>query len=206
MLLIKPYWKITSLLIGLLLLSASGSAQTATTLHKYEITVAGFNIGSMEVEEKITGSRTDYALKSLVSFWLFGRVNVDFTVDAHYQDGQLIRSETNSDSNRGQYNSKIYWKDDHYVVDAHTYKFDNQKTIDLPIYNSTAKFYFNEPKANSTMMSEVYGLLSNVTQISKGVYEIEIDGNHNQFHYENGVLEKVIIQNPIKNYQIKRIK
>jgi hypothetical protein len=53
-------------------------------------------------------------------------------------------------------------------------------------------------------MAENYGISSPIKK--KGdYYEVDVNGNKNKFYYLNGKLEKAIMQNPVKNYVIKRI-
>jgi hypothetical protein len=180
--------------------------QAQVTQKSYEILLAGFQIGTMEVEEYKKGSIIEYSLESLVSFWFFGKVNVELTIKSTYKDGMMLKSESKSISNRGSFYSIIKWTGKSYTVDSHTYKFDNTESIPYLIPFSTAKFYFQEPKNGLTMISETFGLASKISEIEPHVYQIEIDGNRNKFFYENGEMEKALMENPIKNYVIKRIK
>ena len=38
------------------------------------------------------------------------------------------------------------------------------------------------------------------------VYEIEVEGNTNQYHYKGGKLEKIVVESPIKDYKVVRVK
>jgi len=180
--------------------------QAQVTQKSYEILLAGFQIGNMEVEENKKGSIIEYNLESLVSFWFFGKVNVELTIKSTYKDGMMIKSESKSVSNRGSFYSIIQWTGKSYLIDSHTYKFDNTKSIPNLIPFSTVKFYFQKPKNGLNMISETFGLASKITEIEPHGYEIEINGNRNKFFYENGEMEKALMENPIKNYVIKRIK
>jgi hypothetical protein len=195
------------MMVTTFLLFLSIHASTAQVTQKsYEIILAGFKVGTMEVEENKKGNISEYNLKSLVSFWFFGRVNVDVTIKSTYANGKMMSSESKSVSNRGSFYSNIKWSGKSYVVDSHTYKFDNTKSISYLIPFSTVKFYFQEPKNDLTMISETFGLTSKITEIEPHEYQIEIDGNRNKFFYENGNMERALMENPIKNYMIKRIR
>jgi hypothetical protein len=52
----------------------------------------------------------------------------------------------------------------------------------------------------------VYGVSSSIKKIGPGVYEIDVEGNTNQYHYKGGQLEKIVVESPIKNYQVRRVK
>lgn len=177
-----------------------------SSIQKFEILVAGFNIGQVTAEEIKKGETTEYHVNSKASFWFFGKIEIGFTIRNVYQKELLINSKANSNTNRGDFQSIITWKGKHYDVNSATYKFENNEPIPNPIYHSSGKFYFHEPKDGDRMVSETYGLVSRVTEKSDGVYEVEIDGNRNQYHYKNGKLDKIVVQNPVKNFVVQRIK
>lgn len=177
-----------------------------SSIQKFEILVAGFNIGQVTAEEIKKGETTEYHVNSKASFWFFGKIEIGFTIRNVYQKELLINSKANSNTNRGDFQSIITWKGKHYDVNSATYKFENNEPIPNPIYHSSGKFYFHEPKDGDRMVSETYGLVSRVTKKSDGVYEVEIDGNRNQYHYKNGKLDKIVVQNPVKNFVVQRIK
>lgn len=191
----------------LLIISLTGTGTHAQVTQKsYEILLAGFQIGTMKVEENKKGSIVEYNLESLVSFWFFGKINVELNTKSTYKDGMMIRSVSKSISNRGSFYSNIKWNGKSYIVDSHTYKFDNTKSVPNLIPFSTVKFYFQEPSDGLYLISETYGLTSRISEIEPKVYQIEIDGNRNKFFYENGELERALMENPIKNYVIKRVR
>ncbi|WP_373400595.1 DUF6134 family protein [Algoriphagus halophilus] len=147
---------------------------------------------------------TKFEINSLVDFWFFGRVHVDFLQKADYLNGQLNEASTVSNSNRGNFQTNVTWNGDHYEVDANTYKYENNEPINQPIYSSPARLYFEEPKHGDILLSENFGLVTTVVEDEPGVYSIEVNGNTNTFYYEEGVLQKVVLENSIKNYVIRR--
>lgn len=197
---------VTVLLIVVITSFPWTDSEAQVTKKSYEILLAGFRIGTMEVEENKKGNMIEYNLESLVSFWFFGKINVDLSIKTIYHDGMMISSESKSISNRGSFYSKIKWNGKSYLVDSHTYKFDNTKSIPYLIPFSTVKFYFQEPKNGMTMISETFGLASKINEIEPHIYQIEVNGNQNDFFYENGEMEKAMMESPIKNYVIKRIR
>lgn len=190
------------ILIGIIIF---GSVNAQTTTKSYVIELAGFEIGDMKVEEIKRNEIIEYNLKSLVSFWLFGKINVELTINSIYKNGKLISSDSKSISNRGSFYSKIKWNGTSYLVDSHSYKFDNKISIENLVPFSIVKFYFQEPIPQETMISETFGLTSIISKKENGVYQIEINGNRNKFVFINGELDHALMQNPIKNYVIKRI-
>ncbi|UZD23164.1 hypothetical protein PBT90_07135 [Algoriphagus halophytocola] len=199
--------KIAAILF-IILLSCAGlpsSAVAQEKTHDYDIVLAGFTIGKMQATEQQTANGANYKIHSKVEFWFFGKIHVEFLQKAFYENGQLIRATTNSDSNRGNFLTTVHWNEDHYDVDANSYKFHNEEPINQPLFLSTAMLYFKEPKAGEVLISENFGMPTKIVELEKGVYEIEVNGNMNRFHYENGVLQKVVLENSIKNYSIRRV-
>ena len=206
MLLIKSNLAFAALCLTLVCSLFPSEIQAQSSIQKFEILVAGFNIGQVTAEEIKKGETTEYHVNSKASFWFFGKIELGFTIRNVYQKELLINSKANSNTNRGDFQSIITWKGKHYDVNSATYKFENNEPIPNPIYHSSGKFYFHEPKDGDRMVSETYGLVSRVTKKSEGVYEVEIDGNRNQYHYKNGKLDKIVVQNPIKDFVVQRIK
>ena len=192
------------LLIFFLFVGSGLECFSQTQTNNYDIVLAGFTIGSMKADKTTASNGEDYQLHSNVEFWFFGKIHVEFLQKAHYEKGQLMKANTNSDSNRGNFVTTVVWNKDHYDVDANSYKFHNEEPINQVIKGSTARLYFHEPKAGDIIISENFGMPTTVREIEKGVYEIEVNGSMNRFYYEGGVLQKVVLENNIKNYSIKR--
>jgi len=191
-------------LLLFLFLSSSVWGQESTISQNYDIVVAGFRIGGMTAQKIESLEETKFEINSLVDFWFFGRVHVDFLQKADYLNGQLNEASTVSNSNRGNFQTNVTWNGDHYEVDANTYKYENNEPINQPIYSSPARLYFEEPKHGDILLSENFGLVTTVVEDEPGVYSIEVNGNTNTFYYEEGVLQKVVLENSIKNYVIRR--
>ena len=191
-------------LVASLLFTIESQAQS--TVQKFEILVAGFKICNVVAEEVKKGEITEYHINSKASFWFFGKIEVGFTLRNVYQKEFLTEAKANSQTNKGNFQSTIMWKTDHYDVNAATYKFENTKPIPNPIYHTSGKFYFHEPKDGDRMIGESYGLVSRVTEKSDGVYEVDINGYRNQYHFVGGKLDKIVVHHPIKNFVVQRVK
>ncbi|TXE11354.1 DUF6134 family protein [Algoriphagus aquimarinus] len=187
-----------------LLLGSSLNCFSQTKTNKYDIVLAGFTIGSMQADKTTSPKAEDYQLHSKVEFWFFGKIHVEFLQNVNFKNGQLMKATTKSDSNRGNFVTTVNWNKDHYDVDANSYKFHNEESIKQAVYGTPAKLYFQEPKNGDELISENFGMLTKVIELEKGVYEIDVNGNTNTFYYEGGILQKVVLENNLKNYSIKR--
>jgi len=206
MLLIQSKLAIVALSLTLFCSLFPAEIKAQSTIQKFEILVAGFKIGDVIAEEVKKGEVIEYHINSKASFWFFGKIEVGFTIRNVYQKELLIEAKANSKTNRGDFFSTVIWKNDHYDVKAATYKYENVKPIPNPVYHSSGKFHFHEPKDGDRMISESYGLVSRVTEKSDGVYEVDINGYKNQYHFIGGKLEKIVVHHPIKNFVIQRVK
>lgn len=206
MLLIKSKLAIAAICLTLACSIFPAEIKAQSTIQKFEILVAGFKIGDVIAEEIKKGDTTEYHINSKASFWFFGKIEVGFTIRNIYQKDLLLNAKSNSNTNRGDFQSIVIWKGEHYDVKSASYKYENSTPIPNPIYHSSGKFYFHEPKDGDRMISETYGLVSRVTEKSNGLYEVDIDGNRNQYFYTNGKLDKIVVQNPIKNFVVQRVK
>ncbi len=180
-------------------------AQNLTNERDYEITVLGFKIGDMTANRMRSGDSTIYKVKSAVSFWFFGKVNVDFNVDTRLVNRQVVWTRSFSSSSKGDFSSEVKWNGDHYTVNATSYKFENKKSIEDPLFLSSVMLFFNEPKEGEDFLGEVFGLVSKVKKIENNGYEVMINGNTNRYYYRNGVMVKAEMQSAIKNYLIKLV-
>jgi len=169
----------------------------------FDISVAGISIGEMKATKTSMGDEIKYQINSLVSFWFFGKISVDYKSNTIYKNKQLYSAISSTNSKRGDFSSSIQWNKDHYKVDAKTYKFENNNPIKKPFFFSSAMLFFEEPKMIKEFIAENFGLPSPVRK-EKDYYEVDVNGNKNRYYYIDGRLDKAIIYNPVKNYMIKR--
>ena len=201
----SPKLIFTIILIGFGVFTATKSFGQKLDSAAFSIKVLGITIGKVEVEKNTLPGQEEYNLHSQVSFWFFGKIYLDHQIKCIFEEDQYIFSTVKSKTNKGDYLSKIEWQKDHYQINANTYKFENQKSIDHPIYSSISELYFQKPKVGDVIISETYGLTSPIVEIEPDVFEITINGHKNHFYYLDGVLDKVMIESPIKNFIMQRI-
>jgi len=195
-----------TVILGLLLsLSHLGFSQT-TESAKYEIVVLGMKIGTMTAQKLNQSDSLLYKVDSQVKFWFFGNVELKFNTRSHFLGGKLVKARSDSKTNRGDFSSKIDWKGNHYAVNAASYEYQNAKPLKGPLTWSSTKMFFHEPSDKEIFLSEVYGVTGPIKKIGPGAYEITVDGNTNRYYYVGGKLEKIVLENAIKNYQVRLIK
>jgi hypothetical protein len=199
-------YKGISLLILLWISVSPGYAQATKETATYEIVVLGLKIGSLTAQKTGTEDSVRYSVDSRVKFWFFGDVDLKFLTRSDFKGGKISQTYSESKTNRGNFDSKVNWTGAQYQVDSKSYKYANRTSLKGPMSWCSSKLFFQEPSGKELFLSEVYGVSSPIKKISPGVYEIEVEGNTNQYHYKGGKLEKIVVESPIKNYQVRRVK
>ena len=199
-------FKRISLLIFLWMGISLGHAQTTKETASFEIVVLGLKIGSLTAQKTAGADSLLYSVDSRVKFWFFGDVDLKFLTRSHFKGGKILKTYSESKTNRGFFDSKVNWTGAQYQVDSKSYKYANRAPLKGPLIWCSSKLFFQEPSGNELFLSEVYGVSAQIKKISAGVYEIEVEGNTNQYHYKSGKLEKIVVESPIKNYKVVRVK
>ena len=195
-----------SLLIFLWMGVSLGHAQTAKETASFEIVVLGLKIGTLTAQKTGASDSLLYSVDSRVKFWFFGDVDLKFLTRSNFKGGKITKTYSESKTNRGFFDSKVNWTGAQYQVDSKSYKYANRTSLKGPLTWCSSKLFFQEPSGNEVFLSEVYGVSAPIKKISAGVYEIEVEGNTNQYHYKGGKLEKIVVESPIKNYKVMRVK
>ena len=199
-------FKRISLLIFLGMSVSFGHAQTAKETAAFEIVVLGLKIGTLTAQKTSGADSVLYSVDSRVKFWFFGDVDLKFLTRSHFKGGKILKTYSESKTNRGFFDSKVNWTGAQYQVDSKSYKYANRTSLKGPLTWCSSKLFFHEPSGQELFLSEVYGVSAPIKKNGPGVYEIEVEGNTNQYHYKSGKLEKIVVESPIKNYQVRRIK
>ena len=190
--------------IGMMISSAKAQTQKETAT--YEIVVLGLKIGNLTAQKIVGADSVRYTVDSRVKFWFFGDVDLQFLTRSHFKAGKITKTFSESKTNRGNFDSKVNWNGTQYQVDAKSYKYANRTALKGPITWCSSKLFFQEPSGQELFLSEVYGVSAPIKKIKSGVYEIEVEGNTNQYHYQGGKLVKIVVESPIKDYQVRRVK
>ena len=199
-------FKRISLLIFLWMGVSLGHAQTTKETASFEIVVLGLKIGTLTAQKTGGADSLLYSVDSRVKFWFFGDVDLKFLTRSHFKGGKILKTLSESKTNRGFFDSKVNWTGAQYQVDSKSYKYANRTSLKGPLTWCSTKLFFHEPSGQELFLSEVYGVSAPIKKIGPGVYEIEVEGNTNQYHYKSGKLEKIVVESPIKDYQVRRVK
>lgn len=201
--LLRPKRFFKSIVFIILIFTISPFMAIGQEKREFDITVAGISIGDMTTSKTINDDMTFYNVKSKVSFWFFGWISLDYTMDSEYKGTQLMKVNGTYNTSRGEFATTIAWQDDHYKVDTRSYKFENNRPVRKPLYHSSALFFFEEPYGVNESMADNFGLVSPIQKV-KNYYELDVAGDKNKYYYVDGMLDRAIMYSPIKNYVIKR--
>jgi hypothetical protein len=188
------------------MMCSTAKAQTQKETGNYEIVVLGLKIGNLTAQKLAGADSVRYTVDSRVKFWFFGDVDLQFLTRSHFKAGKITKTFSESKTNRGNFDSKVNWSGTQYQVDAKSYKYANRTALKGPLSWCSSKLFFQEPSGQEIFLSEVYGVSAPIKKIKPGVYEIEVEGNTNQYHYQGGKLVKIVVESPIKDYQVRRVK
>lgn len=191
--------------LSLFVIGTEGWAQSKVVTDRYELVVLGFKIGSLTAQKVALGDSMRYSVDSQVKFWFFGDVDLKFFTRAHFSGGKIVKTFSESKTNRGNFASKVNWNGSLYTVDSKSYKYATTAPVKGPLVWCSSKLFFQEPTGQELFLSEVYGVVAPIKKISAGVYEVKVEGNTNRYQYKEGRLEKIVVDNTIKNYQVRRI-
>ncbi len=188
------------------MMGSNAKAQIQKETANYEIVVLGLKIGNLTAQKLAGADSVRYTVDSRVKFWFFGDVDLQFLTRSHFKAGKITKTFSESKTNRGNFDSKVNWSGTQYQVDAKSYKYANRTALKGPLSWCSSKLFFQEPSGEEIFLSEVYGVSAPIKKIKPGVYEIKVEGNTNQYHYQGGKLVKIVVESPIKDYQVRRVK
>ena len=203
----------TRLFFGLLLfgLAQSATAQTADVrppeTNRFAIEIAGIRVGTVTaVREEKPGNRSVITTVSDVNIHLLVyTVKVYYKAISQFTGSKLMGSYVDAHTNRGNYMARTDWKQDHYDVVAHQYKYDHTATIREAIDFTLLGLYFTEPVGRTRIYSEYFGDFFSVEKTGPSQYRTLLDEKEDEYFYDKGRLTKVIRHNKIKNFILIRL-
>jgi hypothetical protein len=186
------------LIVAILCCSLTASGQQKV----YAITVAGINIGNLNIKRTTKADQTYYEMSTKIRFWLFFRIEADYAMTAVYRGDQLISSKSQTHTNKGDFKSSTEWDGHQYRVSIDAYEYKKDTLITEPIHFNVGRMYFDKPVLGQKIYADNFGLL---TPAEKGGDEIvvRILGNANTYHYRGNVMYDASMYHPLKNYRVK---
>lgn len=183
----------------LLCITAAAQGQPAVTNVKhFDIKVAGVKIGDMKATRTVNDTITTYRLESKVKVWLVVSIEMEHLTETVYHGKYLYSSVSVSRTNNETYTSSVTWKDGHYQTQVDSYKYKNSTPITELVQCSIARFYFDEPVNIRKTLADAHGILANIKKVDPGYYEVDSQGNINQYLYKNGSFVKASLHSKVR--------
>ena len=171
---------------------------------EFDILVAGIKIGELSATKITLDSITSYSITSTVDFWFFVRVKANYSIRSRYKNGKLISSLVETKSSKGDFKSSVVWQENHYKVSVDTYQYKKDTLLFLPIDFNVARLYFEQPDKVENLLADNYGQIVPSRKVEANVYQVTVIGNANRYYYKVGEMEKAIMHNRIKDFEIRR--
>lgn len=176
---------------------------SAVSTHEYELQVGNKSIGDLTVKKTTKNHQVEYNATSHVEVNLFGKINIDYTLDCTFDEGLLIRSEYKTFKNgKLQESTLTTWDKDHYeiVKDGKRYR------INEPIYDSAIELYFDKPSHESRIYSEKDGHFKELKGVEDQRYKLTKLGKSKgcEFIYDAQSLENIHTSYLITSFDVKR--
>jgi len=146
-------------------------------------------IGELYVRQILQKGTTDYKLESLIIVDKIINMKVDYKLNAHFEEGKLIRSSTWQKSNhRVNINTSTTLIGDHYLVESPNKKTKVHEEIDFNL----CMLYFHEPNGRKRIWSDSYGEFIKIRSVGPHRYELLLpDGKKNYYTYNYGICSLV---------------
>jgi hypothetical protein len=177
--------------------------QAVTAQQKvYAITVAGINIGNLNIKRYNKSDLTYYEMSTKIKFWLFFKIEADYAMTAVYRGDQLISSKSQTHTNKGDFKSSTEWDGHQYRVNIDAYEYKKDTVIAEPIHFNVGRMYFDKPAQGQKIYADNFGLLT-PAQKSADEIVVRILGNANTYRYRGNEMYEASMYHPVKNYRVK---
>jgi hypothetical protein len=169
----------------------------------FSIVVGGKDVGDFYVTKSVSGDTTVYAGVSKTQVSLAKMFAIDYTVNVIHVGGELWRSTMRNIVNNDTRDALEVKRE------SGVFKVFEEGELERTISNkpdiSSLEMYYSEPKGVSKTLSEVQGLLKNVTLVKENVYKVEGESSYESyFHYKDGELQKVVVHYSLAKFEIRR--
>ena len=168
----------------------------------YAITVAGINIGNLNIKRYNKADLTYYEMSTKIKFWLFFKIEADYAMTAVYRGDQLITSKSQTHTNKGDFKSSTEWDGHQYRVSIDAYEYKKDTLIAEPIHFNVGRMYFDKPVLGQKRYADNFGLLTPAQKTANEIV-VRILGNANTYRYRENVMYEASMYHPLKNYKVK---
>ncbi len=169
---------------------------------QFEIRMGSLNLGQLRSSR--VGGVIRLESRVRVPLALF-TLRVGYVVDSHFgTNHRLIRSRVDAETNKGTFFTTTEPQGKGYAMKSEQHGQTVEQTILQPIYWTVSRLFFEEPVGVREIYAEYYGTLMPLELRKPGHYVVTWGKNRDVYVYEKGRLQKIIKENPWKNFEIRR--
>ncbi len=193
------------LLYIFIFLSTQLFSQTVTDSLHYNITTDnGLSLGHLKVMQNKVDEIIETNVTSQTKIKLFVTVDLTYHLYSIYKDKHLIHSLVSVFLNK-RLHSKT--KVDRIGNTYQIFKNGQKANLDRAVIYSGSLLYFKEPIGLTQIFSEFDGLIKSIDQIGAHQYRITnpVNGKTSIYHYQDGILQQIIIHHKLLTVKIERL-
>lgn len=189
---------VSRIFVPLLFLWSSASAGKETTA-TYRVIHNGYVIGQALFQHRVEGVETFLKISSQVSTRFVFGIQINTVDEARFKSGKLLSSSVYRKVNgKERETRKTIWIDHCYQMQAGA----RTKIANHPIYYNMMLLYCQEPSNQTAIYSDNFQQFLHIKKIASHVYQVNLpDGNHNIYHFQNGICNLIEIHHSL--YTIK---
>ncbi|RWX01552.1 DUF6134 family protein [Flavobacterium cerinum] len=167
----------------------------------YTISRNGNVIGEMQLYQKVENDKMFLKISSQVNTKMVFDVDVKTEESSYYKNGKLISSYVKRHVNgREKVSKSTFFTDPHYKIIAEK----KEGFFKEPIYYNLMMLYSKEPTNQQRVYSDSFQKFLAIEKLASHSYRIKLpDGNYNDYHFQNGICQKVEIHSSLYTIQIQ---
>lgn len=170
---------------------------------KFNIKRNGVVIGQLYFQQKEEGENVFLKIISNVHTRFVVKIDVETEDVAHFKNGKLISSGVNRSVNGHAKESKTT----NWVANYYETQWGNKTNrLKQPINYTMMLLYAKEPVNIPKIYSDNFQCFLPIKNFGNHHYRIDLpDGNYNDYHFENGVCKRVIVNHSLYTISMERV-
>lgn len=167
----------------------------------YTISRNGNKIGEMQFYQKTEDNKMFLKISSQVNTRMIFEVDVKTEEASYYKNGKLISSYVKRHVNgKEKANKSTQFINSNYKTIAEK----KESFFKEPIHYNLMLLYSKEPVNQQQVYSDSFQKFLAIEKIASHSYRIELpDGNYNDYHFSNGICEKVELHHSLYTISIQ---
>lgn len=163
-------------------------------------------VGQLVAKKEVIGDKTVYTSKTEATISMLVKVHVEYQFRAEFKGDVLSSANAEIHVNGKQHVESVIQDEGGKYKFVKNEEHDNEtKELDYPIKYPAILLLFQEPGDVKRSFSEEDGVFHKIQKVGSNVYEkTNPKGKVNQYHYENGVLDKAHLDAGLVQFTLLR--